>query len=138
MTRESQPFIWTPDCQSTFDMLHSQLTNSPIVQLPDHNRPYLLFTDPCKYCYSWVLTQASMGESTEALLKLLTDKLSSVESQTQDLKLNSNLVHPVAYISGSFTESQCRWSAITKECFGIFMSIRKCSFYLWISDLLVH
>ena len=62
-----------------------------------------------------MLTQAFIDESYETLLKLLNDKdpLTSVESQTQDLKLNSNLVHPVAYISDSFTESQCRWPAIT-------------------------
>ena len=67
-----------------------------------------------------------MNESNEVLVKLLTDKnpLTSVESKTQDLKLNSNLVHPVTYISGSFTTSQCRWPAITKDCFSIFMSIK--------------
>ena len=109
----------------------------PITQLPDQNKPYLLFTDASKYCYSGMLTQASMDESNKALVKPLTDKepFTSVESQTQDLKLNFNLVHPVAYISGSFTESQCRWPAITRECFGIFMSIKKCSFYLRNSDL---
>ena len=87
-----------------------------------------------------ILTQTSMDESNEALIQLLTDKdlLTSVESQTQDLKLNSNLVHPVTYISGSFTESQCRWPTITKECFDIFMSIKKCSFYSQNSDLLVQ
>ena len=38
-----------------------------------------------------MLTQESTDESNEALLKLLTDKdpLTNVESQTQDLKLNS-------------------------------------------------
>ena len=87
-----------------------------------------------------MLTQAFTNESNEALIKSLTDKdpLKSVQSQTQDLKLKSNIVHLVAYISGSFTESQYQWPAITKECFGVFMSIKKCSFYLQNSDLLVH
>ena len=98
----------------------------PIAQLPDPNMPYLLFMDASKYSYSGMLTKASADESNEALAQLLTDKspLTSVESQTQDLKLNFNLVHPVVYISGSFTESQYRWPAITKKCFGIFMSIK--------------
>ena len=87
-----------------------------------------------------MLTQAFTDESNELLTKLLTDKnlLKSVKSQTQDLQLKSSVVHPVAYISGSFTESQCRWPAIIKECFGIFMSIKKCSFYLQNADSLVH
>ena len=88
--------------------------NMPIVQLSDPNQPYLLVMDMSKYSYSGVLRQASMDESNEALLKLLTDKdlVTNVESQTLDLKLNSNLVH--------------RWPTITKECFSVFMSIKKC------------
>ena len=67
-----------------------------------------------------------MDESNEVLVQLLSDSdpLTSVESQKKDLKLDTNLVHPIAYISGSFTESQCRWPALTKECFSIFMSIK--------------
>ena len=63
--------------------------------------------DASKFCYSGVLTQASTDESNKALIKLLTDKdpLTSVQSETQDLQLKSNVVHPVAYISDSFTES---------------------------------
>ena len=87
-----------------------------------------------------MLTQASTDESNEALIMLLTDldSLKSVESQTQDLQLKSNIVHPVAYISGSFTESQCRRPAITKACFGVFMPIKMFSSYFKNSDLLVH
>ena len=77
-----------------------------------------------------MLTQASTEKLNEALIKLLTDKdpLKSVESQTWDIQLKSNIVHPMAYISGSFPESQWRWPAITKECFGIFMSIKSAPF----------
>ena len=84
--------------------------------------------------------QASTDKSNEALIKLLTDEdpLKSVESQMQDLQLKSSVVHPVAYISGSFTESRCRWPAINKGMFWHFMSIKKCSFYLQNSNLLVH
>ena len=116
-----QPFIWTLNCKSGFDRLSSYLANTSIVQLPDPNKAYLLFTDASKYSYSGILTQASMDESNEALVQLLTDynSLTSVDSQTQHSKLDVNLVYPIAYISGSFTESQCRWPAITKRCFGI-------------------
>ena len=131
LTWKSQPFIWTLDCQSSFNMLCSRVANTPIVQLPDPNKPYLLFTDTSKFCYSGMIIQASTNESNKALIKLLTDSdpLDSVHSQTQDLQMDS-VVHPVAYISGSFTESQCRWPAITKECFSVFMLIKRCSFYL--------
>ena len=76
LTHKAQPFIWTPECQGSFDMLHSRLANTPIVQLPDPNKPYLLFADDSKFCYSGVLTQASMADSNETLIKILTRKAS--------------------------------------------------------------
>ena len=85
-------------------------------------------------------TQASTDESNKALIKLFTDKdlLKNVKSQMQDLQIKSSIVHPVSYISGSLSKNQCRWPAISKECFGIFMSIKNCSFYLQNSDLFLH
>ena len=86
LMHKSQPFVWDPEYQSSFDMLHSQLANTPVVQLPDPNKPYLLFTDVSKFCYSGILTQASMKDSNESLVRILTSKepLKSVESKTQD------------------------------------------------------
>ena len=97
LTHKAQPFIWTPECQASFDMLCLRLANTPIVRLPDPNKPYLLFTDASKFCYWDVLTQAFTADSNEALLKILTSKapLKSVESQTQDLQLTSSVVHPL-------------------------------------------
>ena len=37
LTRKSQPFIWTPHCKSSFNMLCLLLGNMPIVLLPDPN-----------------------------------------------------------------------------------------------------
>ena len=81
-----------------------------------------------------------MKDSNKDLLRKLTsnDPLESAEFQTQDLQLASNFIHPVAYISSSFSQSQCRWPAITKECFSVFMSIKKCSPYLQNTNLLIY
>ena len=116
LIQRSQPFMWTLECQSNFGMLCSRLANTSLVQLPNPNKPYLLFMDASKFCYSGIHTQASTDKSNKALLKLLTDNylLKSVHSQTQNLLLNS-IVLPVAYISGSFAETQCRWPAITRN-----------------------
>ena len=79
-----------------------------------------------------MLTQTSTEDSNEALLRMLTSEgpLKSVESQTWDLQLESNIIHPVALISGRFSQSQCRWPVIKKECLSVFMLIKKCSFEL--------
>ena len=60
-----------------------------------------------------------------------------MESQTLDLQLESSVMHHVANISGSVSQSPCGWPVITKECFSVFMLIKTCSFYLQNSHLLV-
>ena len=83
LTHKVQPFLWTPQCQASFDMLCLRLANTLIVQLPDTNKPYLLFTNASKFFYSGVLTQALMAKSNDALLQILTneDPLNSVDSK---------------------------------------------------------
>ena len=66
--------MWTPECQASFDMFHSRLTNTPIAQLADINKPYLLFTVASKFCYSGVHTQAFTEDLNQADLKILTSK----------------------------------------------------------------
>ena len=66
LTHKAQPFVWTPECQASFDTLHLRLVNTSIVQFPDPNIPYILFPDASKFCYSKVLTQASTTDSNEA------------------------------------------------------------------------
>ena len=46
--------------------------------------------------------------------------------------------HPVSYISGLFRGSQLNWAALTKEAYAIYMSVRKLSFYLTNTDVLVR
>ena len=62
-------------------MLHLRLTKVPVEHLPDPNKPYLLFMDASKFCYSGVLTQASTADSNEAVMKKFTSEtpLTSIE-----------------------------------------------------------
>ena len=46
--------------------------------------------------------------------------------------------HPVAYVSGLFKVSQINWAALTKEAYAIYLSIRKLSFYMTNSDVLIR
>ena len=39
LTHKAQPFLWTLECQAHFEMLHLRLVNTPLVQLPDPNKP---------------------------------------------------------------------------------------------------
>ena len=80
------------------------------------SKGYTLYTDVSKYRWAGVLTQAhtSMVEG-----KMVTTD------------------HLVAYVSGLFRGSQLNWTALTKEAFAIYMSVKKLSFYLTDADVLL-
>ena len=101
LTRKDIDFEWTQKCQDCVYMLKECLEKAPILRYPDPTAKYVLYTDASNFAYAGVLTQEKDG----------TD-------------------HPVAYISGLFRGSQCRWAAVTKEAYAIYMSVKKLSFYL--------
>ena len=89
-------------CQSAFDHLKDALCKKPILQYPNVHKPYTLFTDSSSFVYSSILTQAVDGH--------------------HDLR-------PIAYTSGSFSDSQKRWSATEKEAFAVYQSVLKFDLY---------
>ena len=46
--------------------------------------------------------------------------------------------HPVAFVSGLFRGSQLDWAALIKEAFAIYMSMKKLSFYLDQSEIILR
>ena len=65
----------------------------PILQYPNTQEPYTLFTDTSCYAYSGVLTQAVDGP---------------------------DYMMSIVYTSGSFSNIQQRWSAAEKEAFAVY------------------
>ena len=116
LTCKDRVFEWTHECKKAFDILKQSLCAQPILKYADTSKGYTLYTDASKYGWAGVLTQAhtSMAEGKT----VATD-------------------HSVAYVSGLFRGSQLNWAALTKEAFAIYMSVKKLSFYLTDSDVLL-
>ena len=79
LLKRDSNFQWSTLCQGAFEHLKKLLCKETILQYPNMQKPYTLFTDVNHYAYSGVLTQA-------------------VESP-EDLR-------PIAYTSGSFSDTQ--------------------------------
>ena len=107
LTAKDTPFEWTPQCQSSFEMLKDALMSAPILKYPDTEKPYTIFTDASKYGWAGILTQ----EHTSVI-------------DGKEVTMN----HPVAYVSGMFRGSQLNWAAMTKEAYAIYMTIKKSTF----------
>ena len=95
MTRKNNNFNWTTKCEKCFQLLKEYLQKAPILRYPDQKAKYVLYINASNYAYADVLTQNIVD----------TD-------------------HPVAYVSGLFRGSQCRWAAMTKEAYAIYMSVK--------------
>ena len=57
LTRKDVDFEWTDISQQSIELLKNKLLEEPILQYPDPNKPYVLFTDASKYAWSFALPQ---------------------------------------------------------------------------------
>ena len=113
LIRRESKFEWTNDCQVGFDYLRTCLMSDPILKYADPNKRYVIFTDASDQAAAGVLCQEypdSNGKITE---------------------------HPIAYLSGQFTDTQFKWSTIVKEGYAIYYCIKKWRPYLEGAEILL-
>ena len=58
LTKKETKFMWTLECQKSFELLKSFLCGEPILKYADTSKPYTLYTDASKYSWAGVLTQS--------------------------------------------------------------------------------
>ena len=88
-----------------------------MLKYADTSKLYTLYTDASKYGWAGVLTQP--------------------HTTTIDGK-STTTDHPVAFVSGLFRGNQLNWTALTKEAFAIYMSVKKLLFYLTDAQILLR
>ena len=62
LTEKGQPFIWTPECQDSFNSLKESLLSAPILGYPMEVGTYILDTDACDTGIGAVLNQVQCDE----------------------------------------------------------------------------
>ena len=117
LTKKDKKFEWTPACQKSFNLLKETLCGEPVLKYADTSKPYTLYTDASKFGWAGVLTQSHTT--------VIDGKSISTD-------------HPVAFVSGLFRSSQLNWATLTKEAFAIYMSVKKLSFYLTDTQILLR
>ena len=58
LTSPKREFIWSKDCENSFEMLKSKLTSAPLLRCPDYGRDFIVQTDA-----SWPPLQPSFSKS---------------------------------------------------------------------------
>ena len=103
LLKKNTPFVWSDKCQLALEYLKEIFGNKQLLQFPDPNKPYVLYTDASNNPYSGILCQ-------------LVD--------------NDQDIRPVAYFSGTFTAQKRNWCATGKEAYVVLKSVQCFNYYL--------
>ena len=109
LTRQQVKFEWMPDHQTAFEHLKNAIVQAPILHYPNPNKAYIVYTD-------------ALDDACRAQL-----------SQEHD-----GTEFPVAFLSHTFSETQCKWSTTEQKAFGVYYAITKWNYYLQGANIIVR
>ena len=116
MLRKGATFEWTEQCENSFQPIKSELTKMPALWYPNPNKLFKLFKDTSKHSYSRILHQEKEGQADTDEPELI----------------------PIAYFSGTFNKTQQLWNTTQKECYAVYQSVQKFTFYLTCTDCTLY
>ncbi|CAF0994203.1 unnamed protein product [Brachionus calyciflorus] len=95
-------FIWSDECEQSFNMIKDALTSYPVLRLADVNRPFLLYTDASGYPEGAFLAQV----------------------------VDNGKEYVVAYTSRLMTKHEINYVITEKECLAVIFGIKTFRNYL--------
>ena len=95
-------FIWTNDCQKTFDILKAILKSEPVLLAPNFAKEFKLAFD---------------ASDTDTGIALMQENSNGID-------------HPVNYFSKKFNKHQKNYSTIEKECLSLILALQNFEVYL--------
>ena len=111
LLRKGTTFIWSDECESSFQQLKLALTSANVLRLPDWDREFMLTTDFSAIAIGAVLSQ------TDA---------------------STGLEYPVAYASRVLTPAESRYAATEGEMLALVWGVEKFRYYLYGRQFTVH
>ena len=109
LTRQQVKFKWMPEHQTAFEHLKNAIVQAPILHYPNPNKTYIVYTDASDDACRVQLSQEHNGTK-----------------------------FPVAFLSHTFSETQCKWSTTEQEAFGVYYTITKWNYYLQGANIIVR
>ena len=102
LTKKVQPWNWTDKCDTAFETLRTTMITSPVLMLPDHEKPFTLITDASDYATGAILEQKdALGRS-----------------------------HPIAYFSKSLQPAERNYEIHDKELLAIIHALKHFRHYI--------
>lgn len=101
LTQKNTRFIWTSDCEKSFQAIKHQLTTAPILTRPDFSKPFILQTDASAHGIGAVLTQKFDEEE-----------------------------NVICFLSRSLSKQERNYSTTERECLAVIWAVEKLRHYL--------
>ena len=101
LTSDKNPFVWTDDCEKSFEDLKCAISSYPVVRSADTDKPFVLTTDACQRGWGCTLSQTCDGKE-----------------------------NVVAYASGKWTGPESRFSTTEQELLAVIRSITRFRYFL--------
>lgn len=102
LTKKDTPFIWSEKQNKAFEDLKDKLCSTPILQFPDLEKEFYLYTDASNYAMGAILAQ----------------------------KDEDNNEHAIAYASKGLNKHELNYTVTEKECLAIVWAIRHFEHYI--------
>jgi hypothetical protein len=102
LTGKNQSWVWGEPQQKAFELLKAKLSETPILIIPDVEKPFVINTDASDYAVGAVLQQ-DIGSGLQ----------------------------PVGFMSKKLSATQCSYSAYEKELYAILCALNEWKHYLY-------
>ena len=102
----SDKSTWTCDYEKYFLTLKSAILHSLTLFFPNYDLKWILRSDSSMYGIGAVLLQVFVDKEGKEVLQ------------------------PIAFVSQKYSEQATKWSTIKQECYSIYYSVKKLSYYL--------
>jgi RNase H-like domain found in reverse transcriptase/Reverse transcriptase (RNA-dependent DNA polymerase) len=57
LLKKDKKFVWSEECQETFDLLKKRFTEEPVLMMPDHSKPFQIQVDSSLFATGGILSQ---------------------------------------------------------------------------------
>jgi RNase H-like domain found in reverse transcriptase len=102
LLKKDKKFVWSEECQESFDQLKKRFTEEPVLMMPDHSKPFQIQVDSLLFATGGILTQIDTNGDR----------------------------HPCAYLSKSLMKEQRNYDTGDRELLAIVQALKEWRHYI--------
>jgi RNase H-like domain found in reverse transcriptase len=100
--KKDKKFVWSEECQESFDQLKKRFTEEPVLMMLDHLKPFQIQVDSSLFATGGILSQMDTNRDR----------------------------HPCAYFSKSLTKEQRNYDTGDRELLAIIRALKEWRHYI--------